>query len=406
MRNIFKRLKMPNKFLGKDVIQVAFYLFLIVPFFEIPYLSVIFPFSNFVYNCHLIVSSIIAAVLIIFKRHRWSKLINFIALFLFFVLGSTLINGGDVVHLLQICFRTIFLSLIIDYGLSKHSRNFLLASQSFFVTLIVLNLLSFFLAPSGLYTNSTGITENWLLGYRNHFLVFILPTLLFSFVSSYQKYGELKIKDWVIYLLSLITIILTKSSTAIVFMAIIGLYLLLRRSMVFVKISNIKNLLIIYVLAYFWLVIFRIHNSIDDIKYIIVNLLHRSVTLTSRTYIWDQTFSLISKKPLLGYGLKEIDVDYGRYQVYRAYHAHNEILEIIYQAGIVGLLVFIPILVVSYRNLWRYRHLEIARTISMILFALLVVFLTESYSYEWILYPFVLTAHINRLNRSTGVKHV
>ena len=58
------------------------------------------------------------------------------------------------------------------------------------------NLISVIIFKDGMYVNSTvGYTENWILGYRNLHILYILPAILVSFINSYYKEGKLTIRN-------------------------------------------------------------------------------------------------------------------------------------------------------------------------------------------------------------------
>ncbi|MCP3988509.1 MAG: O-antigen ligase family protein [Actinomycetia bacterium] len=75
----------------------------------------------------------------------------------------------------------------------------------------------------------------------------------------------------------------------------------------------------------------------------------KDLTFTGRTFIWQATFDALSERPILGYGLGGILFDdpispktaeVWRAIGFRVPHAHNGVLDIAIQLGIVGVIIF------------------------------------------------------------------
>ena len=90
-------------------------------------------------------------------------------------------------------------------------------------------------------------------------------------------------------------------------------------------------------------------------------------------------------------------VRYNKTKIIKSYHAHNELLEITYQFGILGVFLFLLILFKSCKKLWIYKDFELTKLLSVLLFSMLIVFLSESYSYEYFMYLFVVVFNIDKL---------
>lgn len=101
------------------------------------------------------------------------------------------------------------------------------------------------------------------------------------------------------------------------------------------------------------------------VQSIIVNLFQKSPNLTGRTKLYNVTFSLVSQKPLLGYGYKT--------NVYRDLfgygNAQNGLFHIITQAGILGALVYFAVVYVAAK---KDRYSDTYYGIIMYLYAMIV----------------------------------
>ena len=82
------------------------------------------------------------------------------------------------------------------------------------------------------------------------------------------------------------------------------------------------------------IVLFRMQYLFEDI---IVNKLHRNLTFTGRTSIWDTTISYIVKNPFLGYGVEDFST---RLVTKGIFHAHSTYLNILLEGGIIALIAY------------------------------------------------------------------
>ena len=86
---------------------------------------------------------------------------------------------------------------------------------------VVINFATVLLFPHGLYSDSvnemsTRVEYSWFLGYRNPQVRILLPAVSIAFISDIVKYGRVKLNSFFLLVISLMTIILIKSSTALV----------------------------------------------------------------------------------------------------------------------------------------------------------------------------------------------
>lgn len=82
--------------------------------------------------------------------------------------------------------------------------------------------------------------------------------------------------------------------------------------------------------------------------YLIEDVLHKDITFTQRTQMWDSALHIISKSPIWGWGFVSLDW-YKSYMSSFAAGPHNYILSIFINGGIILLSVFIWIVYRSYK---------------------------------------------------------
>lgn len=156
---------MKNITLSKKTIRIyMLYIFLLLPFFEMPYLFVLSSTIGTICKIHKIISGIIIGILVIRDR-KYSKIINYIVLYLLVLVFATIYNRGDYQYLFSISLGILVLSLITDYGTRNNPFQFLGAFELMLSIMIYINFILIVLNPNGLYVAAdTLYWENWLLG--------------------------------------------------------------------------------------------------------------------------------------------------------------------------------------------------------------------------------------------------
>lgn len=247
-------------------------------------------------------------------------------------------------------------------------------------TLIYINLVTIILFPEGMY--DTFFTENFFLGYDNVSITFILPALCVSILYSYLKYDKISWRTIALIIGSFATVFLRKIATSEVMMMILIAYLIVPRIFRNTKIFNIFNYIIINIIAFLAIVIGRVQ---DYFSFLIVDVLGKSLTFTGRTRIWDRNISYI-KQNWLGYGYEEEAIRKLKNDGFA--HAHNQILEVLYQGGILLLLSFASIFYFLGKSLMRFKEHKYAKVTSLFVFMVMISMLMEVFrtDYFWIIY--------------------
>lgn len=371
----------------KNIFLLLFYIILLIPFFEIPYFTEYLNKFNTLYDILLIFSFLISA-LYTFKQKCISKINIFIIIMLIILFFSTLINGADILFCLKDIMKILGLSLLTEYGIKHDKNNFIKSASLFLSILVYINLISIIKHPIGLYMNKTGYIENWFLGYKNTHILYILPGILFNFLNSYNKKSKLTIYNYIFFIISFISTLLVNNGTAIIALFIILIFLLFSKYISKVNIINIKNITIAYAFLFFGIIIFRLQNIF---KFLIVDILHKDLTFTGRTYIWDKAIKMISSKPLLGYG--NVSFEYNKI----IYSTHNMVLGVLHKIGIIGLIMFLITMFTAIKELYFTRKEYISKLLSVILTSYLIMMLTESYSFKFFIFILVICYNVKFL---------
>jgi exopolysaccharide production protein ExoQ len=94
-------------------------------------------------------------------------------------------------------------------------------------------------------------------------------------------------------------------------------------------------------------------------------------SLTGRTAIWAATFNAVKVNPLFGYGPSLWDLEFRIKTGMMFTHSHDQYLQTLGTAGIIGLLALTGYLVMLFRTAWRARAGSQGTTIALTLFLLI-----------------------------------
>lgn len=119
-------------------------------------------------------------------------------------------------------------------------------------------------------------------------------------------------------------------------------------------------------------VVFQVQDKSQILSYIIVNIMHKDISLTGRSYIWKFARGIILQKPLWGYGTGLIGMRESGYwfDFIRIYGPHNQFLYIILAGGIVTLGAYLVFVLSVFRKLDKAKKTEYTFIFCMGLFGI------------------------------------
>lgn len=322
-----------------------------------------------------------------------------IAYYIYFII-NTFLNNGRTRSLIIQGIQFIGFALYLDIVLKNNPKELFKSALNLLTAFVAINCLLTLVLKDGLY-ETVYYTNNYLLGYDNQNINFILPTLVLVLLKN-EYYKKCKMQIILTYAIAWITAIRIWSGMTLVvtaLMTMIAVFCFRGSEGFFVrhlfvgKIFNFRNFLFADIAANIALVYFRLQYYFE---YIIVYVLHRDLTLTSRTIIWDKTIDFIKQRPWFGYGRENYSfraLKYGRSaNSPSGLHAHNRLLETIYAGGIVMLALFLGIMFYTANCLYKARETIFAKILSFGIFIYLIGMLTEFYDYCIFLWGFFVMA--------------
>ncbi|MCF2639878.1 O-antigen ligase family protein [Fusobacterium varium] len=265
------------------------------------------------------------------------KLLILMSIYFILILITTIVNNGSIRSIIMVSYPIIGTILLISIGIHKNEDLLIIAFSWLFYSLIMINFFDTILFKD---TSSQYSTSYYFLGGKNQLAIPF--SVGFCFIKIYyEKYRTSKLKFFLIsyFIIIILTGIIIKSGTCIV-----SLILLLGLSYFkwLKKILTPFNFFIGYLTLFIGIIIFKIQNYF---KFLIVDILHKDITFTRRTIIWEKVLEKIKEKPLLGYGMNidtnyfQIKAIYPDKEVLENLSAHNQILHHLYETGIITTMV-------------------------------------------------------------------
>lgn len=385
----------------KELVNVIIYFILLLPFFKPSYIGSEIPKLSTIYNIMQILAMTVIVCLYL-KRRKCSKFFMGVCVFEAILLFSTIVSGQEIIETIFDIVRTLSVCMILEYGITKDCKSLFRALLFIFEILLCINLFTILAFPKGMYIQYlTTNRNNWFLGNDNQHIKYILIGCCISLIYSIQFHNKILIRTIVLCAISAITVAIRLSATgvigSIVFIVLL-LYIFLLRNKA--RISA-KFLSIVYIVLFLGIVIFRLQNLF---AFIIVDILHKDITFTGRTHIWDFTFEYIKQKLLLGCGVESTQtrlIKYADTHVIGAVNSHNQILETIYQGGIILLLVFVYIISLSIKKLEKNKKNICTKILICTTFALFVAMLTEVFNMQIIFILLLLGYHVDKIIKET-----
>mgnify|MGYP004517064633 CR=1 FL=1 len=358
----------------KDLLVKLLYLVLLLPFFKTDFIARYTEISN-LFNILKIISIVIITIMFV-RKGKINENLMFIGLFCLWPIFITFIKGDN----FNLCFNLYGMILILSlmFEVKNNDIRFIEALLFCFEIVIYINFITMIIWPNGLYTTGNeevGIaTGNWFLGFKNVMIAYFLPAYITSYL--YKNISGKKIRNNILVMVICISAILSKSSTSIVGIITLCIFsnckFFNRKGNIF----NIKNYIIIYIIIFILIVIFRTQNMFS---FLIVDILHKDLTFTNRTVLWDITLDKIKQSPILGYGCQNNNIRHFMYNSETIITAHNQFLEFIYTGGIIMFGIYIMMIFKFGKKLKGFYDDKNIQIISLGFLIFQIINLTEVY---------------------------
>ncbi len=309
------------------------YLWVIVwMLFIIPFLSIYGikdSMSETMYQAWQIISVCGLFIVFVFNIQQ-IKINGIMALFILYqleILFVSIIKQGFSYGIFTVTIATILIFIMLQ----SPAYNFMLQALGIIVILCSwLNICSMLKLPNSL-------NAIYFIGGKNALSMFLLPGVFFIILKNLEKNEKVNWKTFLQIIICLISVLIGLSGTGIVTTIIATVLMLIN-----IKYTPPKWIyMAIIVLFYIALLLMSEKFFGTDAWFNFTESLGKDSTLTSRDVIWRIAKEIISENPIFGSG-RGREIAYmnslGTYQI--VYEAHNLVLEILIEGGVVALTIY------------------------------------------------------------------
>lgn len=336
----------------------------------------------------------IVILLLYIARNKINVIDMLIIGYFFVLLLSTLYNNGDLSGYVSQCFLVLVFTLYFRMCLEHNKKRIFSVFTDYFSILSILNFISIILK------NNRDANRVYFLGYDNTFAPFLVIgcfiVLIYLIDDNIEKHTWKKYLSQCVFLINLVSALLVTSATIKVgmFMFVLGYALFYLLKLKKIKVLNYDVYFIVSLLIFFLIVIFRMQ---DNFEYLITNILHRDLTFTGRSYIWDRSLEYIGNNQILGIGYWNME---NRLATIGIYHAHSTYLNILLESGIIGMISYFALLFINGRKIKRINNVGIKNVIAFAFFAYFIMTISEVYTSIHLFYVLFIIANIYSLKGS------
>ena len=149
----------------------------------------------------------------------------------------------------------------------------------------------------------------------------------------------------------------------------------------------------VHLFFFLFIVVLKLQNMF---RWLIDGMLGKWDSLLARMNVWNRTQELILDAPLLGHGVLDAASRGLESGFLWAVHAHNLLLETLYQGGLVNLVLWVVIIVIAGKRLYRYRNTMESKIISIAFGGWCLATLVEPFTSPFLMGMFIVAYYSNK----------
>lgn len=336
-----------------------------------------------------VASFLIVLIGVCFFKCRLSIVSILIGAMQAYLVINTVFHQGEVWTSMVQAFSVV--SVILLYELVQEEDVFLSAQLFCFELVIYINLITELLYPEGMYQTQNGLFVaklNWFLGYYNNHSQYYIPALLMAFL--YKERTGKKIRVYAI-----MTVIFASSVLAWSGGVLMGLLSMTIVYVLFKKKSNCFHYYTYWSIhILFFIAIFQLKFQ-ELFRWLLDGVFGKWRSLDVRILLWDRYLSFIQNSLVFGYGVEKGIVRELKSGFHFAMHAHNFLLEIFYQGGIIYFLLMLLIVIIAGKRVYKYRFTLESQIIGVAFLGWCVCTLVEPFTTPFLMGMFVIAYYSN-----------
>lgn len=378
---------------------------LLLPIFK-PMCMNFFSVTVWAYRGMLILTLVTVIILLLRSRRKLTSVTLLLMSLELITLLGTLINGGALTEALFNIMGLLHVALVFELCAGFGNMRRMIRCMMLHLELcIYINFVTLILIPNGLFNRAIagyGVSQEWFLGLDHYFVIWILPACLIAYL--YKEYTGKSLRSYILICVSLLTQIIGYSATTGLVAVLIFMIWLFVPAIKKVF-TPVVGLIVVGVLV----ITIIILRNVDYLEPIIVGVLGKDMTFTGRLLIWDNALAAIGQSPVWGYGIlgseqatAVLGKAFGGLTWAGATHCHCQFLQIAFQSGIPGFIMYGVTLVKSFIACQKNKKSRMAQACTVCLFIFCVISITEVYEYPQMYLLFILPAYLDQMIAEFG----
>lgn len=257
-----------------------------------------------------------------------------------------------------------------------------------YIILLIPLIINFIMCILG-KTVSVGGTTYYFIGLRTQFPNTMIPVIALSMMISYINNKSLI--DFSVICTTAICIFQliwewVGTGLVLIMLMIMAVFFFSRREFMFHAVLLFVMTLILNI----GIVVFRIQNIF---AFIIVDMMHKDLTITGRTSIWDVVLKKILENIFWGHGELGNGGIVRVHWANRPVPAHNSMLQIIYDGGLISMMFLMLFFLYACYKLQKRRTSKLSCILGIGIFLIGVQMITEVLQYQIYFYLFPILAY-------------
>ena len=337
---------------------------------------------NTFFNISRIVVTIIISIVYFSGKKYHSKLLKYLFFYFCVSFFSTYIHGLKLSIVIILSGSAIGFAMLTEIMIKKNLRLFLKVLLYIYFILIVFNLF-WMISVVGFTVNIEEVygedsLQNMVvcfLSNANLSASFFIPGMLIATLNLFMS-SKYNLISWILLISTFLSGLILWSATSLVGESIILLFsicILFNIEQIFIRYVKPIVLLFLSLFISVGVTFFKIQNLFE---FLIVDILHKDLTMTGRTTVWNYGFKAFEKSPIIGLG-------FGNKSVMTCDNCYAQILG---DNGMLGFIAFFMLIYFSYKNLFRGKKTKVKYLFTLVAALLFLMFIAESWVNFWGLY--------------------
>ena len=330
------------------------------------------------------------------KQYKVNKIDICIFMYFIYFLIITFSNHRGDIHTIIFTLKTVVLIIFIESSIRLDIKKYVKLMINVLLIFVLMNFFSVIFFPDGLYQVETVWNEwaqtteaYWLFGHKNSHGMWYFILLFLLFIKWYMNGNKIVDRRLLYFVMSIsiVGILLVKSSTSLVVLVTLCLFMFLlscKKINFHIKLPNIFVMIGIYI----GIEILILSAKTSFLQPIIKGLFGKDLTFTGRTEAWISSLYYISQNPFWGWGSLSGETAQKELGSQAFVNAHNQWLQTLYEGGIVLFAIVVVMLLIIAVEIYRLNEQRLKNIFTISFIAIFVEMMFEvqlNLSFTWII---------------------